>query len=148
MSYGPLSLALAILTRLARAPDVVIYDFACALMEYALNREPEYFKYTLFLLDGLHKWNHSACSPAFRIRWRYGGLTLTVDNWIDLVNTQSCEQWNSIFANKALSLSQSNQATVMREARLVARQETRHPPDSRENDCATHCYCSMAPLAL
>lgn len=113
------------LTRLARAPDVVIYDFACSLMEYALNREPEYFKYTLFLLDGLHQWNHRACSPAFRRKWTYAQITLSGDEWINFVNTQSCEQWNAIFASKALSLTQSSQATVMREARLAARKETK-----------------------
>ena len=43
-------------TRMGRAPDGVIYDFGCAAQEYCLNTEPEYFKYTQFCLDHLHKY--------------------------------------------------------------------------------------------
>jgi hypothetical protein len=41
-------------------PDVVIYDFACALEEYASNRDPVWFKNTLFLVDRFHWRNHTA----------------------------------------------------------------------------------------
>jgi hypothetical protein len=47
-------------------PQVVIYDNACNLMSYALNREPKFFKDTLFLVDS-HHWttSHKACSTTF-----------------------------------------------------------------------------------
>ena len=40
------------------APDVVIYDFACGLHSYCLNREAEFFKFTKFLIDRYHQPNH------------------------------------------------------------------------------------------
>ena len=121
-----------LLTRLPKPPKVVVFDFACQLMEYCLNREPEYFKHVLFLLDGFHKWNHKTCSTAFKMSWTYGDKTLTVSgeksNFRHIqrhLNTQSAEQWNSMFQPRAMSIAQSNQGTAMREMRLVARHDTR-----------------------
>ena len=34
--------------------DGVVFDFACGLQRYALNREPENFQYLRFLVDGCH----------------------------------------------------------------------------------------------
>jgi len=104
------------LTRMSKAPKVCIYDFGCSLSEYCLNREPEYFKYMLIFLDKLHEWNHSACSDVFKIRLYFGDLEVTVDEWIDRINTQVSEQWNSMFAVKAVSIQQCGQASVMRDA--------------------------------
>ena len=50
---------------LETAPEVVVYDFACALEEYCLNRLPGYFKYTRFLIDRLHWKNHTACAMSY-----------------------------------------------------------------------------------
>ena len=36
------------------APSTVIYDNACNLHQYCLNREPVYFKHTWFLVDRFH----------------------------------------------------------------------------------------------
>jgi hypothetical protein len=36
---------------LPKAPDVVLYDFACGQSEYCLNREPDFFKNTKFYHD-------------------------------------------------------------------------------------------------
>lgn len=33
-----------------------------------MNREPEFFKNTKFLVDGLHYANHVNCNPAFDVR--------------------------------------------------------------------------------
>ena len=41
------------------APSVVIYDNACSLHEYALNRDPWFFKDTQFLVDRFHLTNHT-----------------------------------------------------------------------------------------
>lgn len=47
-------------TFLEEPPEVVIYDFACALEEYASNRDPWWFRNTLFLIDRFHWPNHTA----------------------------------------------------------------------------------------
>lgn len=45
-------------TWFAKAPRLVVYDFACALEEYCLNRDPIYFKDTQFVIDRFHWKNH------------------------------------------------------------------------------------------
>ena len=46
------------------APKVVIYDFACQLGPYCMQREPEFFKNTLFVVDEMHANGHTHCSQA------------------------------------------------------------------------------------
>lgn len=41
------------------APSTVIYDNACNLHNYALNRAPLFFKDTWFLIDRFHWRNHT-----------------------------------------------------------------------------------------
>lgn len=41
------------------APSIVIYDNACALHAYCLNRDPTFFQNTVFLVDRLHWDNHT-----------------------------------------------------------------------------------------
>lgn len=41
------------------APKMVIYDNACSLHNYALNRDPIFFKDTEFYIDRLHWANHT-----------------------------------------------------------------------------------------
>ena len=41
------------------APSTVIYDFACSLHAYCLNRDPIFFKDTRFLVDRFHWGNHT-----------------------------------------------------------------------------------------
>ena len=40
------------------APKVVIYDHACGLDTYVRNRDPGFFKDTIFLVDRLHYKGH------------------------------------------------------------------------------------------
>ena len=54
----------ALVTRWAKAPKHVVYDFACALGPYCMTREPDFFADTLFLIDGFHAKGHTKCSPA------------------------------------------------------------------------------------
>lgn len=49
----------------AEAPQVVIYDFACNLQEYCLNRAPSFFQNTLFVIDKFHWQNHTSCSLGY-----------------------------------------------------------------------------------
>ncbi|KAI9140582.1 hypothetical protein BKA69DRAFT_1029440, partial [Paraphysoderma sedebokerense] len=55
-------------TRCSQAPKYVVYDNACNVQEYVLNREPAFFKNTMFLVDGLHFQDHINCSAAFDCR--------------------------------------------------------------------------------
>jgi len=57
---------------LRKAPEVVIYKFACSLMDCCLNRAPDFFKFTLFLVGRFHWKNHIACAQSFDII-RYSG---------------------------------------------------------------------------
>ena len=41
------------------APAMVIYDNACNLLSYCLNREPDFFRTTWFLVDRFHWHNHT-----------------------------------------------------------------------------------------
>jgi hypothetical protein len=65
---------------------VIIYDNACKLHAYCLNREPGYFKNTQFFVDKLHWKNHTGCSP---------GYNLNLYSWGDSINSQAVEQGNS-----------------------------------------------------
>lgn len=38
------------------------------MLDYALNREPNFFKDTLFIIDGLHYSNHINCNATFDAR--------------------------------------------------------------------------------
>ena len=52
-------------SRYPRAPSMVVYDHACGLCEYALNRMPHWWRFTQFRVDVFHWPNHVACSEAF-----------------------------------------------------------------------------------
>lgn len=54
----------AMITRWAKAPKQVIYDFACSLGPYCMAREPEFFADTQFLIDDFHAMGHTKCSEA------------------------------------------------------------------------------------
>jgi hypothetical protein len=40
------------------APKIIVYDNACNLHSYCLNRDPLFFKETKFLVDRFHWKNH------------------------------------------------------------------------------------------
>lgn len=44
------------------APSTVIYDNSCKLHTYCLNRYPDFFRGTWFLVDRLHWFNHRGCN--------------------------------------------------------------------------------------
>ena len=47
-----------------KAPNVIIYDFACQLRPYCMAHEPEFFKDILFVIDEMHANGHVHCSQA------------------------------------------------------------------------------------
>ena len=54
-------------TRFSKAPSVIIYDNACNLHKYCLNREPVFFKGTRFYVDSFHWKGHIGCSESYCI---------------------------------------------------------------------------------
>jgi len=75
-------------THCVTPPEVIIYDFACQLLEYCIGREPAFFQHTRFFIDRFHYWNHKqgACSKAFQ-------LTRILQLFSE--NTSICEQWHA-----------------------------------------------------
>jgi len=54
----------ALYTHWEKAPEIVVYDFACALEPYCMLREPEFFQDTLFVIDAFHAPDHTKCCPS------------------------------------------------------------------------------------
>ena len=88
---------------ITEAPTHIFYDFACALSEYCLNREPEFFKQTRFWHDIFHSFPHK-CGPNFR-SVRVQGL--------EGVNSEICEQWNGFLQCIKFTASHLSQEHMM-----------------------------------
>ena len=71
------------------APSVIIYDNACKLHQYCLNREPQFFKHTLFAVNRFHWKGHVGCSSGYCLD--------TYRHSVDLrsINSQVNEQANA-----------------------------------------------------
>ena len=83
----------------------VIFDFACGLHRYILNREPAQFETVQFLVDGSH-WNgHSSCAEGYNFN-RYKS-----DN---CENSQNREQLHSTLSKLGKSLRQMSYSNFMR----------------------------------
>ena len=59
------------------APKIIIYDNCCHLHNYCLNRDPEFFKHTKFLIDRFHWKNHTGMiftlgyeKMTFQLKWQ------------------------------------------------------------------------------
>lgn len=76
----------ALYTHLSTAPKVLVYDFACSMEEYSLNRESGYWMNTRIFHDVFHGCTH-ICSPMFKVRKAEYNFTME--------NTSICEQFNA-----------------------------------------------------
>ena len=54
-----------LVTRFPVMPQIIIYDNGCNLSEYCLNRSPQLFADTIFLVDAFHYAGHTNCSASF-----------------------------------------------------------------------------------
>lgn len=86
-----------------------MYDFACAPYDYCLNREPEHFKDTMFVVDRFHWKNHNACTRSYKL-----GMYLD----LSFLNSQVAEQCNSALTRIKRSVSQMTQSAFMTSVRL------------------------------
>ncbi|XP_069109578.1 uncharacterized protein [Argopecten irradians] len=88
-----------LLTRFETAPNFVIYDNACGLHNYCLNREPYHFRNTWFLVDRLHYRSHKLCSRGYKLA--------DYPQFVK-VNSQAVEQSNAAIAKLRTSLTYMN----------------------------------------
>lgn len=116
-------------TRFKIAPHIIVYDFACQLMEYCLNRDPEFFAFTRFFIDRFHESNHTSCSPAHFLR-HYAQL-----GWL---NSQVNEQLNSKLKTALSRKENYNYPNFMHSARLAIR------VINQEKNNKTRMYCQIA----
>ena len=84
------------------APRSIIYDNACNLLQYVLNREPEFFKNTRFAVDAMHYREHKHCGPDFDSSL-YAAIT----------NSPLAEQKNSVLRQLENVASYMSQTTFM-----------------------------------
>lgn len=94
---------------LKKAPKVVVYDFACNLHEFCMNRAPEFFKDTLFVIDKFHWRNHTSCALSYNMVL-YARLVHQ--------NSQLAEQCNSALKKVKPALSHMLQKNFMASLRL------------------------------
>jgi Kyakuja-Dileera-Zisupton transposase len=91
-----------------KAPEVVIYDFACQLGAYSMSREPEFFKDTCFVIDEMHAKGHSSCSQA-SFSSNYMQCSARLQN----VNTSAAECSNSGLSRIRKSVSYMGQRNAI-----------------------------------
>ena len=89
---------------LERPPEVLVYDFGCAVLDYCLNRLPDWFKDTLVVVDRFHWSNHKACCSSFNMR---------VYQDVEMVNSQVAEQCNAALRRINPTLHKSSQPFFM-----------------------------------
>ena len=78
----------SILDHFRVAPHVIIYDNACKLHQYCLNREPRFFSNTLFVVDRFYWRGHVGCSAGYSLD-TYKNMSLRE------INSQVNEQANA-----------------------------------------------------
>lgn len=98
-----------IMKHMVKAPELVVYDFACSLHAYCLNRAPQFFSNTLFLVDRFYWGNHASCSHAYDIT-RFAQY--------DSLKTEVCEQLNNALRKIKSTVTQMSLGSFMAFARL------------------------------
>eukprot|EP00117_Sycon_ciliatum_P039971 scpid25894/ scgid5378/ len=100
------------LTRFRTAPSLIIYDNACQLHRYCLNREPHFFNSSVFAVDRLHWDNHVGCSEGYNLN--------IFNNKYDIakINSQVNEQANVGLGKLRASLAYMAQEKFMFHAGL------------------------------
>jgi len=114
-----------LLTRFPKAPEIVIYDNSCHLLSYCLNRQPNHFKNTLFLIDRFHVKNHTTCSQY--------GFNISRHLGLGHVNTQIVEQKNSVLAKLRSQLSYMRVESFMTHTTLYSTKKRRKSGTSPDN---------------
>ncbi|KIK59239.1 hypothetical protein GYMLUDRAFT_169751 [Collybiopsis luxurians FD-317 M1] len=104
IAEGQNDVFLALVTQWPKAPDQVVYDFACALGPYCWTREPDYFADTQFVIDRFHLSRHTKCSNASFLK-----TYADVDPALSKINSSAAECGNSGLAHIRKSISYMGQ---------------------------------------
>ncbi|KIK53452.1 hypothetical protein GYMLUDRAFT_178965 [Collybiopsis luxurians FD-317 M1] len=94
----------ALVTCWPKAPERVVYNFACALGPYCWTWEPEFFADTQFVIDGFHSSGHTRCSTASFLK-----TYADVDPALSKINSSAAECGNSGLARIRKSISYMGQ---------------------------------------
>jgi hypothetical protein len=87
-------------------------------MDYCLNRAPDFFKFTLFVVDAFHWVNHVACARSFSIK-----LYSEMKDIASMTqNTEACEQINAAMKRFKPVLSRMGQRPFIALLRLFLTQ--------------------------
>ena len=70
-------------SRFKSAPKLIIYDNACKLHQYCLNREPAFFSHTQFSVDRFHWKGHVGCSSGYNLAIYKSALTNTINSQVN-----------------------------------------------------------------
>lgn len=90
-------------SHLEHCPDVIFYDNACQLQEYALNRESGYFQNCQMYHDIFHGYSHK-CPEVYKSNRLVG---------FEKANSEICEQFNSFVQSLKKSSGQMSQSTFV-----------------------------------
>lgn len=101
-----------LLTRFEIMPEIILYDNGCNLNEYILNRYPNEFKNTRFLVDGFHFNSHVNCSPSYD--------SSALPEITRSLNTSLLEQKNSRFSKMKMTSPFLQLETFMSKLRVAA----------------------------
>ncbi|GAA5942840.1 hypothetical protein JCM1841_005602 [Sporobolomyces salmonicolor] len=88
-----------------QAPEIVVYDYACALGPYCMVREPRFFANTRFLIDELHCRGHSECSAACFL-----APAMKEDPTLRMLNSSAAEGGHSTLGRVRKSISYMNES--------------------------------------
>ncbi|PPQ83592.1 hypothetical protein CVT26_001389 [Gymnopilus dilepis] len=80
----------AIYTHWEKAPEIIIYDYACNLAPYVMAREPKFFANTKCLVDHFHSAGHTACGDACKLM-----TYVSANPDLDKINSSAAESGNS-----------------------------------------------------
>ncbi|PPQ69415.1 hypothetical protein CVT26_002453 [Gymnopilus dilepis] len=80
----------AIYTHWEKAPEIIIYDYACNLAPYLMAREPVFFAKTRCLIDHFHSAGHSACGDPCKLK-----TYVSANASLDRINSSAAECGNS-----------------------------------------------------
>jgi hypothetical protein len=89
---------------LDKPPEVLVYDFGCAVLDYCLNRLPDWFKDMMAVVDKFHWSNHNSCCSSFNSR---------VYQDVKMINSQVAEQCNAALRRINPTLHKSSQPFFM-----------------------------------
>ena len=76
-------------TRFSCPPKTIVYDNACKLHQFCLNRDPHFFKNTVFVVDRFHWKGHIGCSKGYNLNEYNAALE------VNCLNSQVNEQENA-----------------------------------------------------